>query len=65
MSIYSPRERQRIMLRAKVTLGRVNKNDAGERFDFMSQCVDDLSSDTDEDNAQQICELLWDEQGGD
>ena len=65
MPIYSPRERQRIHLKAKVVLGKVNKNDAGEKFDFMTQCVDDLSNSTDEDNAQQICELLWEEQGGD
>lgn len=59
-------DRQRTSLRAKRLLGQVNKDDAQDRYDFMEQCISDLSdSGADTDEAEQICQMLWDEIVGD
>ena len=64
--LYTPKERQRIHLQAKRKIGMITK-DAQDRFDFMQQCIDDLTgnSGADDDEAEQICQMLWEEQGGD
>ncbi len=58
-------ERRRIHRQAKAKLGL--KQSPQERFDFMRQCIDSMTSDglaEDENQAEEICQLLWEEQGG-
>ena len=59
---YSKKERIRIHLRAKRKVGLVHKDDAGDKFTFMQQCIDSLGGD--ETDVEQICEMMW-EQGDD
>src|SRR6516165_7939376 len=41
---------------------RLIKQGPQEHFDFMQQCIESMSNrGQDEDNAQQICQLLWEE----
>jgi hypothetical protein len=61
---YSAIEKQRILLQAKRKLGKANKSDASDKRIFIDQCVDDMTSSgdaDDEDEARDICLLLWDE----
>lgn len=59
---YSYIERRRIHRRAKAKLGL--KSYAQGREDFMQQCIDNMVSEgSDPDDAEMICQLLWDEEG--
>lgn len=61
---YSRKEIERIKLRAKWALGQLNRKDANDKRIFLSQCVDSMTSSgdaEDEDEAREICLLLWDE----
>lgn len=68
MNNMSPRytwiERRKIHRRAKQILGY---DDSGEYEDFMMDCIDGVMGDleaTDEDDAREICQLMWDEENG-
>lgn len=61
---YSWIERRRIHRRAKAKLGLL-KQSPQEHFDFMRQCIESMTSEgsaSDEQEAEMICELLWEEQ---
>ena len=61
---YTKQEEQRIKLLAKRALGEMQKASASDRRIFMQQCIDQLTSSgeaDDEDDARDICELMWDE----
>lgn len=64
MSLYTAEERQRIKLQAKRALGQMQKQSASDRRIFMQNCIDQLTTDdpeTDEGDARDICEMLWEE----
>jgi hypothetical protein len=60
---YSAKEAQKIVLRAKRALGQMQKQSASDKRIFMRNCIDQMTSDddTDEDDARDICEQLWEE----
>jgi hypothetical protein len=61
---FSAEEIQRIKLRSSRALGKMNKASAGEKRIFMRNCIDEMTSDdpdTDDDDARDICEQLWEE----
>jgi hypothetical protein len=58
------KEKQRVMLRAKRALGKMQKKDANDKRIFIDQCVESMTSSgdsEDEDEARDICLLLWEE----
>lgn len=57
---YTPQQKQRIHLKARRKLGLLKRDDAQDRFDFMEQCIQELE-DEGVDDAEQICQLLWEE----
>jgi hypothetical protein len=64
---HSVEERQRILLRARRALGQCKKQNASDHRIFLEQCVESMVSSgdaADEDEAHDICQLLW-EEGGD
>ena len=66
MNKYTWIERRRIHRRAKAKLGLIK--DVGDYEDFMSDCVDNMMADVDtmdEDQANDTCQMLWDEEGDD
>lgn len=65
---YSVKEKIEINLKAQRALGKQDKASASDRRIFMQQCMADLQDSgeaDDEDDARDICELLWEESGGD
>ena len=52
---YTPKERMQIKRRALRAVGKNSKND---KDDFMEECMEEVG---DED----MCEILWEEEGGD
>lgn len=64
MSLYTAEEIQRIKLRAKRALGQMDKANGSDKRIFMRQCIDQMTDedpDTDESDARDICEQLWEE----
>ena len=64
MKKYAWIERRRIHRKAKAKLGQ--KMDSGEYEDFMTDCVSNMMDDVatlDEDQATEVCQTLWDEEG--
>lgn len=62
---YTWIERRKIHRKAKEKLGLYD--DSGEYDDFMMDCMDGVMGDletTDEDDARNICQLMWDEENG-
>ncbi len=62
---YTWIERHRIHRKAKEKIGLYD--DSGDYEDFMSDCIDGVMNDleaTDEDDAREICQLMWDEENG-
>jgi len=63
MTSHNWADRRRIHRDALRKLGK--KESPQEKFDFMEQCVDAMQSEgvcDDDDEARQICELLWEQQ---
>ena len=60
---YSAIDQQRVNLRAKRKLGLANKEDKQSEDDFMEQCISNMD-DMGVDDAEEVCQNLWDEQGG-
>jgi len=60
---YTPQQRQRIHLKARRKVGIV-KDDAQDKFDFMEQCIDELEGNG-VDDAEEVCQMLWEESEGD
>lgn len=61
---YTAKERLRINLHAKRKVGKIDKSDAQDKFTFMQQCISELmdqSEADDETDAEQICQLMWEE----
>lgn len=61
---FTAEEIQRIKLKAKRTLGQMEKASAGSKRIFMRTCIDQMTSDDpdmDDDDARDVCEQLWDE----
>jgi hypothetical protein len=64
---YTPTERQTVNLKAKRKLGLLKK-DSGPDPEWMDQCVSSLMDSgefEDEADAEAVCEVIWDEGGGD
>lgn len=62
---YTFIERRKIHRKAKQKLGY--NDDSGEYEDFMDNCIEGVMGDleaTDEDDARDICQLMWDEENG-
>lgn len=58
---YTPVDRQRINLRAKRKLGQAQRGNKQDEQDFMEQCISNLE-DQGVDDAEEVCETLWEEQ---
>ena len=56
-------DQQRMNLRAQRKLGLANKEDKQSEDDFMEQCISNMD-DMGVDDAEEVCQNLWDEQGG-
>jgi hypothetical protein len=64
MAKFTAEEVQRIKLRAKRVLGKMDKADGSSRRIFMQNCIDEMTSDDpemDDGDARDICEQLWEE----
>lgn len=59
----SAQDRQRINLRAELNLSLKDKEDKQSEDDFMEQCISDMEDQGVED-AEDVCQMIWDEQGG-
>jgi hypothetical protein len=60
----SAQDRQREKLRAKRKAGQMKQSDTEAEDEFMEQCVANLE-DQGVDDAEAVCQALWEEQEGD
>ena len=59
---YSAQYLMRINLRSRRLLGWIKRDDPQDKIDFIESCVEQLEGEGVED-AENVCELLWEEGG--